>query len=76
MTTLRLIDIDLFVNRLEADWQLTGKLLSLVFIPNLNNSVEKIKYMQRCMTLAVQRYHRKATALIDFADRGDFPDIK
>ncbi len=62
----------------DAAWWEIGEHLALspVFIPSINDDEKEIAYKRRCMTLVVQRYHRKATALIDFAARGDFPRVK
>jgi hypothetical protein len=62
----------------ELEWHAIGEKLGLspVFIPRESDDQEEIKYKRRCMTIVIQRYHRKAAALIDFAARGDFPRIK
>ena len=62
----------------HEEWHTTGERLNLspVFIPNARDTADDIKYKNRCMDVVVQRYHRKAAALIDFAARGDFPRIK
>ncbi len=62
----------------ELEWYAIGEKLGLspVFIPGDADDEEEIKYKRRCMTIVIQRYHRKAAALIDFAARGDFPRIK
>jgi len=62
----------------DMSWHATGEQLRLspVFIPTPADDAWEVKYKQRCMTIVVQRYHRKATALIDFAARGDFPRLK
>ncbi len=58
-------------------WEIGERLaISPVFIPRNKDDEREIAYKRRCMTLVVQRYHRKATALIDFAARGDFPRVK
>jgi len=64
--------------RPNMSWHAIGEELRLspVFIPFPTDDAVEIKYKQRCMTIVVQRYHRKATALIDFAARGDFPRLK
>lgn len=41
-----------------------------------DDNAETIKRKRRLMTLTVQRYHKMAGALIDFAARGDFPRVK
>ena len=62
----------------NATWWEIGEHLSLspVFIPAAKDEEKEVAYKRRCMTLVVQRYHRKATALIDFAAQGDFPRVK
>lgn len=62
----------------DAEWWEIGEHLAIspVFIPSSKDDEKEIAYKRRCMTLVVQRYHRKATALIDFAARGDFPRVK
>lgn len=62
----------------DMEWHAIGEQLGLspVFIPHARDNVEEIKYKRRCMTVVIQRYHRKAAALIDFAARGDFPRLK
>ena len=59
-------------------WHAIGEQLNLspVFIASTQDSELEVEYKNRCMTIVVQRYHRKAAALIDFAARGDFPRIK
>jgi len=59
-------------------WHAIGEQLNLspVFIASTQDSEPEVEYKNRCMTIVVQRYHRKAAALIDFAARGDFPRIK
>ena len=60
------------------EWHTTGEKLRLspAFIPAPRDNDKEVKYKNRCMAIIVQRYHRKATALIDFAARGDFPRVK
>jgi hypothetical protein len=62
----------------NEEWHTTGERLNLspVFIPTARDIIDEIKYKNRCMAVVIQRYHRKAAALIDFAARGDFPRIK
>jgi hypothetical protein len=62
----------------ESEWHIIGEKLGLspVFIPRERDKEEEIKYKRRCMTIVIQRYYRKAAALIDFAASGDFPRIK
>ncbi len=62
----------------DMEWYEIGEKLGLspVFIPDERDDAEEIKYKRRCMTIVIQRYHRKAAALIDFAARGDFPRLK
>lgn len=62
----------------KLNWYAIGEKLGLspVFIPRERDDEDEIKYKRRCMTIVIQRYHRKAAALIDFAARGDFPRIK
>ena len=44
--------------------------------PEHSDDADTVKHKRRLMTLATQRLYRMATALIDFAARGDFPRIK
>ena len=62
----------------DQAWHKTGEQLNLspAFIPTLADNKKEIDYKNRCMTLVIQRYHRKAAALIEFAAQGDFPRIK
>lgn len=62
----------------DTEWYAIGEQLGLspVFIPQARDDAEEIKYKRRCMTIVIQRYRRKAAALIDFAARGDFPRLK
>jgi hypothetical protein len=62
----------------ELEWHVIGEKLGLspVFLPAERDDEKEIKYKSRCMTIVIQRYHRKAAALIDFAARGDFPRLK
>jgi len=62
----------------DRTWHAIGELLNLspVFIASTTDSELEVEYKNRCMTIVVQRYYRKAAALIDFAARGDFPRIK
>jgi hypothetical protein len=41
-----------------------------------SDDADTVKHKRRLMTLATQRLYRMASALIDFAARGDFPRIK
>jgi len=49
--------------------------LSPVFICRKDEKSDVIDYKQRCMTIVVQRYLRKADALIYWAARGKFPCV-
>jgi len=62
----------------KAKWREIGIRLRLspAHIPRRGDSKEEIKYKRRVMALVVQRYYRKAAALIEFAARGDFPRIR
>ena len=82
---MRLVTLELLYNVWMARtakpyerWYETGERLGIspVFIPSSEDSVRDIAYKNRCMTIVVQRYYRKAQALIDFAAKGDFPRIK
>jgi hypothetical protein len=50
--------------------------LSPVFICRESDSDDERAYKQRCMTIVVQRYLRKAEALIYWAARGKFPCVE
>ncbi len=65
-------------NQPEITWWEIGETLRIspAFEPGPHDSAQEIAYKHRCMTLVVQRHHRKAAALIDFAARGDFPRVK
>lgn len=62
----------------QMPWWEIGETLgvSRAFDTKPTDSAEERAYKHRCMTLVVQRHFRKATALIEFAARGDFPRIK
>lgn len=61
----------------EAWWQTGERLGHWTQYHSLpNDDAAAIKEKQRLMTLTVQRLHRMATALIDFAAKGDFPRVK
>lgn len=80
LPTLKVL-YDVWKARKEApngEWHEIGEKLRLspAFIPYAHDSKEEVKYKRRCMTLVVQRFHRKAEALINFAARGDFPRVK
>lgn len=64
-------------NRQEEWWE-TGERLNLSPIHTVEpgDDTDNIAWKHRMMTLTVQRLHRKAKALIDFAARGDFPRFK
>jgi hypothetical protein len=74
------INIYAIENLSHPDWtrHAIGEQLNLspVFIASTTDSELEVEYKNRCMTFVVQRYYRKAAALIDFAARGDFPRIK
>ena len=80
LDTLRVLYDVWTIRKTNADmsWYAIGEQLRLspVFIPTPADDAWEVKYKQRCMTIVVQRYHRKAAALIDFAARGDFPRLK
>ncbi len=80
LPTLKIL-YDVWITRKQhPDWTwhaIGGQLnLSPVFISSTRDSELEVEYKNRCMTIVVQRYYRKAAALIDFAARGDFPRIK
>jgi hypothetical protein len=80
LPTLKIL-YDVWITRKQHpdwSWHAIGETLRLspVFIPTSRDDDKEIDYKRRCMTLIVQRYHRKAAALIDFAARGDFPRLK
>lgn len=62
----------------QMTWWEIGETLgvSRAFDTKPTDSPEERAYKHRCMTLVVQRHFRKATALIDFSAKGDFPRIK
>lgn len=58
-------------------WQIGEDLnLSPIHVVVPGDDEEEVKYKHRMMSLTVQRLQRKATALIDFAAKGDFPRFK
>ena len=58
-------------------WQIGEDLrLSPIHIVGSNDSDDEVKYKHRMMSLTVQRLHRRAKSLIDFAAKGDFPRFK
>ncbi len=80
LPTLKIL-YDVWITRKQNPdwtWHAIGEQLNLspVFIASTRDSEPEVEYKNRCMTIVVQRYHRKAAALIDFAARGDFPRIK
>ena len=59
-------------------WCEIGERLSLrpEFTVQPDDDADTIKHKRRMMTLTVQRYHKMAATMIDFAARGDFPRVK
>ena len=64
--------------RPDESWYMSGEKLKIspVFIIDAKDTKIEQDYKRRCMTIVVQRYYRKAQALIEFAAKGDFPRIK
>ena len=64
--------------KFDEDWYAIGERLKLR--PEFNilsaDDADTIKHKRRMMILNVQRYHKMANALIDFAAKGDFPRVK
>jgi hypothetical protein len=80
LTTLKVLH-DVWTTRKnfpQMTWWEIGEALgvSRAFDTKLTDTPDERAYKHRCMTLVVQRHCRKATALIDFAAKGDFPRIK
>lgn len=64
-------------NRKEEWWETGERLkLSLIHIVEESDDEDTVVWKHRIMALTVQRLHRKAKALIDFAAKGDFPRFK
>ena len=61
----------------EAWWQ-TGERLGHwpQFTPTPEDDAAEAKRKRRLMTLTLQRLHKMAANLIDYAARGDFPRVK
>lgn len=58
-------------------WEIGERVgVSPVFKVGDGDEAAEVNYKRRCMTLVVQRYHRKAAALVAFAAKGDFPRVK
>ena len=58
-------------------WKIGEELnISPEMITNELDDEEAIKHKNRMMTLTVQRLHRMAGKLIEFAAQGDFPRVK
>jgi len=58
-------------------WQIGETLgLSPVYKTRPDDDDATVRYNHRLMSLIVQRHYRRATALIEFAARGDFPRFK
>jgi hypothetical protein len=72
--------LDVYETRTNAklEWWQIGELhdVSEAARPEHSDDADTVKHKRRLMTLATQRLYRMATALIDFAARGDFPRIK
>ena len=60
------------------EWYAIGERLALrpEFTLQPTDDATTAKHKRRMMTLTVQRYHKMAKALIDFAAKGDFPRVK
>lgn len=64
-------------NKTKPWWEIGEELkLSPSYVVEAGDDEQTIKHNRRMMTLIVQRHYRRATALIDFAGRGDFPRFK
>jgi hypothetical protein len=59
-------------------WEQIGEkfAVSEAAMPSLDDDEKTAKEKRRVMIISTQRLHRMATALIDFAARGDFPRVK
>lgn len=62
----------------KEEWWETGERLKLspIHIVEKGDDAHTVAWKHRIMSLTVQRLHRKAKSLIDFAARGDFPRFK
>lgn len=62
----------------KEEWWETGERLKLSPIHTVaeGDDADTVAWKHRIMALTVQRLHRKAKSLIDFAARGDFPRFK
>lgn len=62
----------------KKEWWKIGEELNLapLFTCEPNDDAKTVAHKHRMMALTVQRLHRKAKALIDYAAKGDFPRFK
>lgn len=77
-TIAKMLDVYETRNNTNLEWSEIGEQhdVSEAARPSAGDDAETLKQKRRLMTLATQRLHRMATALIDFAARGDFPRVK
>ena len=72
--------LDVWETKRDTDlewWQIGEKLaVSESAASSADDDPQTAKEKRRIMTISTQRLHRMATALIDYAARGDFPRIK
>jgi hypothetical protein len=77
-TVKKMLDVWEAKRDTDLDWWQIGEKLavseSAASSPADNSQTTKEK--RRIMTISTQRLHRMATALIDYAARGDFPRVK
>lgn len=77
-TITKMLDVYETRKKTQLEWWRIGELhdVSEAALPADGDDAATLKQKHRLMTLATQRLYRMATALIDFAARGDFPRIK
>lgn len=77
-TIKKMLDVYETRKKTKLEWWQIGEQhdVSEAAKPADSDDADTLKQKRRLMTLATQRLHRMATALIDFAARGDFPRIK
>ena len=77
-TIAKMLDVYETRTTAQLEWWQIGEQHDVSEAARLADSddADTVKHKRRLMTLATQRLYRMATALIDFAARGDFPRIK
>jgi hypothetical protein len=77
-TIAKMLDVYETRTKAQLEWWQIGEQHDVSEAARLADSddADTVKQKRRLMTLATQRLYRMATALIDFAARGDFPRIK